>query len=167
MNTSGIKKIFSVVLSATHQNFTFNLTGFTTPMAAINFVQDQTGATSYTVETLGLNYVAPVTGVTYDASLISTLPGSPVVAGSHGTVAGGTDNATMTVSQASSSTYTATSNVPDSGDFTFSGPSWGYFQDSNNDGIADVPAVFVGTGASLGTSVTLALQGTVGRTLKV
>jgi len=88
-NTSGVKKVFSVVLSATHQNFTFDLTGFTSPMASINFVSDQVGATTYTVETSGLTYVIPVTGAAYNAGLITPLPLSPVVAGSHGTAPAG------------------------------------------------------------------------------
>jgi len=119
----------------------------------VNFVadKDHMGASGMVhIETLGLNYVIPVTGAAYNAGLITPLPLSPVVAGSHGTAPGGTDNATLGLNQASATTYTATSNVPDSGDFTFSGPSWGYFKDSNNDGIPDSPAVFIGTGASLG-----------------
>jgi len=149
-----------------HQNFTFDLTGFTAAMASIHFVQDEVGATSYTVETKGLSYIPPVPGAVYNASLITTLPGDPVVAASHGTTSA-TDNATITPAQGSTTVFSAVSNVPDKGDFTFSQTSWGYFQDSNNDGTPDEPRVFIGTGASLGSSVTLALSGTAGRVLKV
>jgi hypothetical protein len=109
------------------------------------------------VETKGLSYTPVVTGVAYNAGAISTLPGSPVVASGHGTTTG-TDNSTITPTQTSATTFSAVSNNPEVGDFTFGQVSWGYFNSSN---------VFVGTGGSLGTSVTLALNGTVGKVLKV
>ena len=49
LNTSGVKKTFSVTLTAVHQNFTFDLTGFTLPMGAINLVSDELGTTDYVV----------------------------------------------------------------------------------------------------------------------
>ena len=60
--------------------------------------------------------------------------------------------------QASATTFTSVSTVVNDGEFTFSTIGWGYF---NNSG------AFQGTGADLGSSVTLALNGTVGSTLKV
>ena len=166
LNVLGQKKVFSVTLSSSQQNYTFDLTGFTALMAGINFVSDQLGTTAYSVETKGLTYIPVVPGATYNASLITTLPLSPVVASSHGTTTL-TDNATISLTQTSTSAFSVSSLVPDTGDFTFSGASWGYFKDSNGDGIPDVPAVFIGTGATLGTSVTMALSGTAGKILKV
>ena len=123
----------------------------------INLVQDQIGSTSYTVETKGLSYVPPVLGATYNQSLITALPGFPAVSSNHGTTTT-TDNATITNMQASNTTFNSVSNVPDTGDFTFSTIGWGYFDAAN---------LFVGTAATLGNSVILALNGTAGRILKV
>src|SRR6185369_11874325 len=78
-NTAGAKKVFNLTLAAGQQNYTFDLTGFTQPLAAINFVSDTVGATHYAVETKGLNYIPFVTGVYGPDTAITTLPGNPVV----------------------------------------------------------------------------------------
>ncbi|MEI7752242.1 MAG: hypothetical protein WCJ71_09165, partial [Candidatus Omnitrophota bacterium] len=74
------KAIFYINLTGSLMNYTLSLTGSNVPtgfdnthIALVNFVSDKThmgssGAVS--IETKGLNYVAPVTGATYDASLI-------------------------------------------------------------------------------------------------
>ncbi len=105
------------------------------------------------METVGLSYTPVVTGVAYNQAALTSLPGSPAVSGNHGTTAGGDDDATLVVSQASDTTFSGVSSVPDAGDFTFSTIGWGYF---------DVTDTFVGTAADLGNSVTLALNGAVG-----
>jgi hypothetical protein len=108
--------------------------------------------------TVGLSYVPVISGDPYNQALLSTLPNSPVVSSNHGTTAGGDDDATINHNQTSTTTYSVNSVIPDIGDFTFSSISWGYFDGSN---------AFRGTPANLGNSVTLALNGTAGRTLKV
>ncbi len=73
VNTSNVRKTFFVTLAATHQNFTFDLTGFSTvPMAFINFVSDQVGTTAYTVETKGLKYTSVIAGTTYDEAALTS-----------------------------------------------------------------------------------------------
>jgi len=101
-----------------------------------------------------------VTGTTYNQSALSTFTGTPVVTSAHATAGTGTDNSTLTQTQASATTFSNVSTIPgtDTGDFTYSTISWGYFDTAT-------PPVFHGTGGSLGTSVTLALNGTVGKVL--
>jgi|GEM_PF-5628933 len=156
-NAFGVKKLFNVVLSASQQNYTFNLTGFTQPMAAIHFVSDQAGTTNYTVETKGLTYVPVVAGAAYNQAAISALPQNPVVVGSLGTTTD-TDDSVIMMNQTSTTTFGVQSINPDMGDFTFSSISWGYFDAGN---------IFIGTGGNVGNSVTLALNGTAGKEIKV
>jgi hypothetical protein len=106
---------------------------------------------------IGLEYTPTVVGAAYNQTVLTTLTGNPVVSSSHGTTTS-TDNATISTTQASTTTYSAASNVPEAGDFTYSSIGWGYFSNATT---------FVGTGATLGNSVTLALNGTAGRVLKV
>jgi len=84
------------------------------------------------------------------------------VTSAHATAGTGTDNSTLTQTQASATTFSNVSTIPgtDTGDFTYSTISWGYFDTAT-------PPVFHGTGGSLGTSVTLALNGTVGKVLTI
>jgi hypothetical protein len=82
-----------------------------------------------------------------------------VVSSGKGTTGvGADDDSTITPNQTSATTFNVASNNPDSGDFTFGQISWGYFDATNT---------FVGTGGSLGSSVTLALNGTAGKTIVV
>ncbi|MFH0984036.1 MAG: hypothetical protein V1882_00715 [Candidatus Omnitrophota bacterium] len=157
VNTANVKKVFTVAAPVAGANYTFDLTGFTGPIAAINFVGDEVGPNQYVFAVKTVSTIPVVAGDTYSQAALSTLPGTPVVNSAHGTTTA-TDNATITTTQTSSTTYGVTSVVPDSGDFTFSSISWGYFNASN---------VFQGTGGSLGTSVILALNGTVGKKVKI
>ena len=130
-----------------------------TKVKSVVLVVDDASATTgtLTLTTAGLAYTPVVPGVPYDVSAITSLPGSPVVSSNHGTTVA-TNNATITTTQTSATTFNATSNVSAAGEFTFSTIGWGYF---------DAGGAFVGTAASLGNSVTLALNGTVGKVLKV
>jgi hypothetical protein len=150
------KKVFYVTLAATHQNFVFDITGLGL-VAMINLVQEQVGAANYTVETKGLFYMPVVAGTTYSQAAITSLPGTPQVSSNHGSTVE-SDTATITHTQLSPTTFTATSQVNVAGEYTYSTIGWGYF---------DEEGTFVGTGATLPNSVVLALDGTAGRTLKV
>jgi len=152
---SNVRKVFLVTLAG-QQNFTFDLTGFGA-VGMINFVSDQVGTTAYTVETKGLNYTPVVAGSTYSQALLTTLTGSPSVSGNPGTTVS-SNTAAIALNQTSATTFSATSNVKVSGEFTFSTIGWGYFTNATT---------FVGTAANLENSVTLALNGTVGKILKV
>jgi len=120
-----------VTLGATHQNFTFDLTGFGT-VGLINLVQDQLGATSYTVETKGLAYIPVVNGAPYIPDLLTSLEGFyPLVsAGGRNAVAGQPD-AIMNFTQLSSSEFEYDYDLsPSSSSFTFASVSPGFFDDS-------------------------------------
>jgi hypothetical protein len=161
VDESGAVKSFYVTLTAGVLNYSFDLTGLG-KIGLINFVVDQkNGGASGTINvtTSGLLYTPMefVLGASYNQSLISVLPDSPVVVSSHGTTTA-TDNSTISTSQTSETIFSSTSTNPDVGDFTFSQISWGYFTDSTT---------FVGAGAMLEDSLTLALEGTAGQTLKI
>jgi hypothetical protein len=161
LNTAGVKKVFNLTLAAGQQNYTFDLTGFTSAMAAINFVADELGTTSYTVETKGLAFTPAVTAAPFEESLLTALPGSPVVNLNKGTSASsGLVNAGTTATETYhvNSWYAYNYTLGDVNDFVFSQISWGYFNATNT---------FVGTAGNVGSSLVLALNGPAGKQMKV
>jgi hypothetical protein len=144
------------------QAYAFDLSDFEGPLASINFVVDEVGVTEYTVMVNGLSYAYPVTGTEYKPESISALPLTPVVTSAPGTTTGGSNTAKIEITQTDTKTggFSARSTITDKRDFTFSSISWGYFDKDHNN-------AFVGIGAPIGTSVTLGIQVTDGRVLKV
>ncbi|MFA5159386.1 MAG: hypothetical protein WC484_02655, partial [Candidatus Omnitrophota bacterium] len=91
--------------SATHQNFTFNITGLGT-VALINLVQDQLGTTNYTVETKGLSYIPIQVGTAYAyADLTSLEASSPALAAGSGNTISGQSEAGMWMTQNSADEF--------------------------------------------------------------
>ena len=154
---SGTKKTFLVTLGAGQQNYTFDISGFGT-VGLINFVADETGLTSYTVETKGLNSIPVVDGVTFDYAALTIMPNHPVLSATSSAITGGTVDGTITQTQTASNTFNFSYTLADSDDFVFNQLSWGYFNASGS---------FVGTAGNVGNTAVIALNGPAGEQLKV
>jgi len=146
------------LLSGNQQNYVFDLSDFKEPLAAINFVSAEIGATAYTVEAKGLRALPSLTGGTYNPATITALPGSPSVVFGKGTTAGGENAATIMPVPSDIGTFSAESYNSNPGDLTWGQIAWGFFDTTN---------IFRGVGANPGTQVTLGLNGTTGREMNV
>ncbi|MBI3307289.1 MAG: VCBS repeat-containing protein [Candidatus Omnitrophica bacterium] len=159
---------FYLNLDGTKKNYTLTLAGDnipagfdTTQIGLINFVVDQKkmgSAGGVTIETKGLDFIAPVNPAAYSQAALTSLPANPILSSNKGAAAGGTANGSITQTQTSPRDFSFDYTNADADDFAFSQIGWGFFNTSN---------VFVGTPQDLSAGIVLAVTGPAGKQLKV
>jgi hypothetical protein len=130
---NGKKAVFYLNTTNALQNFTLNLSGDVLPsgfdllhIQYIQFVMDQTLSNgqfvnSFVVQTKGLLYTPTLNGTAFDATVHTSLPGSPVVVATGGKVNPGSLPGVVTVDQGSTKDFTVNYDVSPSEDsFIFS-----------------------------------------------